>query len=377
VPGLLAAGRFDYAEARARAYLRAHPGDPSAHYLMAQLALARPGPGDAEAVRALEHLDKIKAISPHQAALVELYQGKAQYYLARLDAAETSWKKALDLDPTVPEAGWGLLDLYFLQGRTKEAVRLALRLHEVEPDPRDRVRLLLELVRQDYQTPAPRYLVQWFEPRARKSPDDLHAALGLGRGLILNSRIEEGLALLRKTVDAHPDDPEAWDAYLSGLDDGGAEVDAWAEALGRLPKALADDPRFARHRGRAAQERLDWPAAVALYRQACEHDPGNPKLLYRLGRALRFAGQTAEAERVERAYQDSQVAKAEVGSLYEEADANKSLGAVPDPVLYRRLGDLRKRMGRRGEAIAWYRLVLRADPDDPQSRAALARLASR
>jgi len=46
-----------------------------------------------------------------------------------------------------------------------------------------------------------------------------------------------------------------------------------AGALDRLPAPLADDPRFTRHRGRVAQERRDWQAAVRAYRRAAEINP--------------------------------------------------------------------------------------------------------
>ena len=50
------------------------------------------------------------------------------------------------------------------------------------------------------------------------------------------------------------------------------------------------------------------------------------------------------------------------------------LGAVPDIELYQGLSDTLEQLGRTVEARAWHRLVLRTDPNDPRSRAALARL---
>jgi tetratricopeptide (TPR) repeat protein len=371
------ANEFDRAERQASLYVRRYPHDSRARYMIVQLLLDRPEPGESEARRALEHIDWIRPDTAQQEALVEAYRGKAANLLGRLDGAEAAWKKGLELDHAVPEAGWGLLDLYYVEGRTNDAVQLALRLRAIEPDPRDRVLLLLELVRQDTHPLAPRYLVQWFGPRSRQNPDDLHAALGLGHGLILNSQIEEGLALLNRVVDQHPDRADAWDALLTGLEDGGAESDDWSAAFARLPANLAGEPRFARHRGRLAQDRFDWPTAAEAYERACEYEPGNPKLLYRLARALHYAGKRSEAEQAEKAYRDYQLARDEIGAVYKQADADKSLGAVPDPDLYRRFALLRERMGRRDEAIAWQRLVLHAQPNDPESRAALERCAKR
>jgi hypothetical protein len=52
----------------------------------------------------------------------------------------------------------------------------------------------------------------------------------------------------------------------------------------------------------------------------------------------------------------------------------KALGVAPHPELYQRIADLRERLGLADEAMAWHRLVLRDRPDDPISRAAVARL---
>jgi tetratricopeptide (TPR) repeat protein len=376
VDALLAARRYDQAEAAVNAYLKLRPDDDAARFLAAKVILDRPSPDEAAARRALGHLDAMRPATRKQSALVALYRGKAEFFLARFDDAERSWETALALDPTVPEAAWGLLELYYLEGRAEDARRLALKQFEVEPDPRDRVRLLLELVREDYKRLAPGSIVQLFEPKVRQNPTDLHATLGLGRGLVLDSKIDEGLALLRQAVADHPDAPEAWDALLTGLDDAGAPAEALTEALGRLPATMAGMPRFAKHFGRVAQEQRDWKAAVRHYRLACATEPGDARLRYRLARALRNAGDVAEAERIDREHQRTVAATQNLKALYEEADADKSLGARPNLDLYRRLAELRERMGRRDEAAAWHRLILRTAPDDPQSLAALRRLAT-
>ncbi len=60
--------------------------------------------------------------------------------------------------------------------------------------------------------------------------------------------------------------------------------------------------------------------------------------------------------------------------LYEDLMKRPDLGLVPNPVLYHQVANLRERMGHPDEAIAWHKLVLRDDPDDAESRAALDRL---
>ena len=82
----------------------------------------------------------------------------------------------------VPEAGWALLDLLDKEGRVEEAHRLGLHLHEIEPDPRDRVRILLEVSRLDIEKVAPGSQVQLFEPMARQHPENVPLALMVGLG---------------------------------------------------------------------------------------------------------------------------------------------------------------------------------------------------
>jgi tetratricopeptide (TPR) repeat protein len=379
---LAEAGRFDEAEAIVRASLQADPGYPAVNLLLAQILLKRPAPaggeGDQVAVgqarEALEHLDRIRNPPPGMRALIPLWRGKALFRLGRLDDAEVAWDEALRLDPRTADAGWGLLEIDYLEGRAEDARRLALRLHEIEPDRRDRVQLLLELVRQDAQPPAPGWLVQWFEPVVQRNPGGLGPALALGLALVRTGELDRGLELLGRAVESHPESPIAWEAWLTGLDDAG-QIDELDQALDRLPPALAAEPRFARYRGRVAQERQDWKAAAREYRHGLRADPRDPKLGYRLARALRQIGATAEAEPLDRRYQAYQAALNEVRPLYVEANAIKTLGVEPHPHLYRRLADLRERMGLRDEAQAWYRLALIGQPDDPISRAALERLA--
>ena len=62
--------------------------------------------------------------------------------------------------------------------------------------------------------------------------------------------------------------------------------------------------------------------------------------------------------------------------LYKEANAATTLGTEPHPDLYHRLADLRERMGKPDEALAWHRLVLADRDHDPISRSAAERLAA-
>lgn len=378
---LASLGRFDAAEVALGELLRAYPHFDDAHLLEAQLKLDRPEPPTVQGQRpdpgpaaiALEHLAKVGPGDPKRDALVCLYRGKADYRLARLDAAEASWLDALRINPTVPEAGWCLLEIYYLEGRSERARALALKLHEAEPDPRDRVQFLLELLRQDAQPMAPDSAVQWFEAAAKQAPDDLHVAITLGLALTRTGQSDRGLELLGRLAHDHPDQLDAWDAWLVGLDAAG-EVERLEEAFQERPTSMAKSPRFARHEARLALERSDFRGAVSAYRRALSASPHDRVIEYQLARALRLLGDLGEAERIERDRREFLEANKEVRPLYEEANAIPNLGVVPRLDIYRRIADLRERMGFAQEALAWNRLILRHQTNDPSSVAAIARL---
>jgi tetratricopeptide (TPR) repeat protein len=379
--GLADAGRLDEAEAKLRARLAADPDDGAAALLLAQVALKRldsPAtqagrPAEEWAQLALDHLRRVHPSNPTMAVLLEVCRGRALHRLLRFEEAEAAWLEALKLDPTAPEAGWHLLNLYYFQGRQDAARRLALRLHKVEPDPQDRVRLLVELLRPDARPPAPDSIAILLEPVVRQHPEDLHSALALGLARTRASQLDEGIAQLRRVVQIHPDRVEAWDGLLTGLDESG-QVDLLEDELGCLSAALAESPRLLKHRARVAQGSSRWKEAADLYRRAHAAEPSNRAVEYRLSQALRHVGETIEADRIQQRLNRRDVAIQEIRPLFDQATATPDLGLRPHPELYQRIADVRERMQLPEEARAWHRLVLRDDPGNEVSRAALARL---
>jgi tetratricopeptide (TPR) repeat protein len=386
--------RFAQAQALLQRYLRVYPNNARARLLMAELLTE---PGKPNPKQALEHLGRIRPESIKQAALVKFFAGKAHYQEKRYDLAEASWREALDLDPIVPEAGWMLVDLLDTEGRVEDAHRLGMRLHQVEPDPRDRVKILLEMCRLDIETADPLSQVILFEPLVKAHPENLPLSLTLGQSMIRVNRSDEGLEILKNALARHPDSPEAWDAWLTGLYQA-SEADRFSAEYHRLPKKLAANPRFAKHEGMIAQIGKDWPRAVAAYQRAFAYEPFNWPICNQLLFVLRLAGETAEFERVHRIYETYKVAYRQMrGSYYErfipeetssfpEEDFNhqrgayyetlsiKTLGLAPHTELYQQLADLREKMGRFDEARAWHRQVLRDSPHNALSLAALERL---
>jgi tetratricopeptide (TPR) repeat protein len=394
VRALARAGQFPRAQALLERYLQVSPKNDRAHLLMAQLTTepTNPQPGIA-----LAHLRIIQTDTPQQTAKIKFLEGKARYQQGRYDLAEDCWTEALRLDPIVPEAGWALVDLLDKEGRQAEAHRVGMRLHEVEPDPRDRVRILLEMSRLDIESPEAHSQIELFGPLAKQRPESLPLAVTLGQALVRFNGCEEGLEVLRNALRHHPDSPEAWDAWLSALALT-PDINTLAEEFSHLPPAVASDPRFAKHEGMVAQLARDWPRAVRAYRRAYAFEPHNMGVIYRYRFVLGQAKETAEFERMNDCYINFKDAFLQMrGSLFESTDrdedprieekdfkqtrgaycevrAIKKLGVKPYPKLYQRLADLRETMGRPDEARAWHRLVLRDFPDNALSLAALARL---
>ena len=368
---LLATRQFDAAEKKLADFLAANPENVQAHMLMAQVSLNR-DPQKPEL--ALEHLAKVRGGDRSLRALVKLNEGKALSALEDHSKAEEAWREALRIDPTVPEAGWALLSLYYVEGRRRDAERLGLALHAVEPEPRDRAQLLLELVRQDAKPIVPADIVRALEPCVRAHPEDTAAKIGLARGYIRDSRADDAIPLLKEIVEKEPEEERSWESLFYGLVEASRPEDL-EQALTKLPSFMREDQRFARYLGILAQNRHDWPAAAIALERARSIDPLDSQLVYRLGRVYRLAGREADAKRVEAEFRDSEAVLRQMLPLYNEANAIRGFGVTPTPDLIRRIAEARERLGYRAEALVWYRLVLRDKPDDPTSLAAVDRLA--
>jgi tetratricopeptide (TPR) repeat protein len=354
VCALAQAGRIEEAEVRGDAYLRLTPDDPRALLVTAELALARPVP-DPE--KALGRLERIRPDSPALAAWVQIDRGNALYLLSRYNRSEACWNEALRLDPSASEAVRRLIDLYTFQGRSAEARVLALRQCDRVRDSRERVRLLLRLARLEVDPPEPWSVVKRFEGVVQRGAADLPTVIACGRALAYLSRGPEAERILRGAMERDPDDPSAWDGLMTILEISHQDPEL-VETFARLPPAMSADPRFAKHRGWVEQQAGRWAEAARDYRRAWEFEPDNI-VGYRLRCALRFTGQTAEAERTDRIVLDYREAFKQVRAALGEA---KTEGEDDDmrPIEFcARMAGLRERMGRADEARAWRQVAMR------------------
>jgi tetratricopeptide (TPR) repeat protein len=361
VDRLLAAGRFDEAEGRLLDYLRANPDDQNARLILARASVERPDP---KPDLALEQLRRLRPANPQSAAALKSVEGDAQYLGRRYDAAEASWLEALRLDPKVPEVGFRLLNIYAIQGRDDDSRRLALRLFVVEPDPHDRVQLLLQSIRHDAHAIEVGSIIHELGPVVDENPGDVRSALALGHALVRIGRQDEGLEMLREAVESHRDMVEAWDAYLWGLREVG-RIDELARALADLPPAMAADPRADASRGAIAAHRLDWEAATRAYRRAWEARPSDTALAYRLGLALRNAKNDAETQSLTARLNEVAAAFEKLRDLYDRLNALPDVEATSNRGLFAEVAAALEPLGRVDEAWAWTQLSKGVPPGTP------------
>lgn len=368
---LMGHGRFVEAERLLQTYQERHPDDDRARVMLAQAIQEGPRPRPR---RVLELLESPLSLDTRRRALGLLFQGKAWGDLGLHQQAEAAWLAALNLDPLIPEAGFALLSLYDTQGREKDARALALRLHETEPDPRDRILYLLELIRKEVHPIDPGSVAQVLAEAVVQDPDDMHSTLAVGLNQVRASLPDAGLATLKAALNRWPERVEPHVAWLKALEDAG-RIDAIPQAVEQAPETVKADPRMARFLGRVAQDHRDWPKAHALYLRAYRDDPGDSDVLYRLGRVLQLEGDPSAREiqqRIDRmlAARERQVA------LYKEVGTLPNLGVQPRPGLDQEIARIREDLGRPDEARAWHRQALREQPGEVFSLKELERLES-
>ena len=218
----------------------------------------------------------------------------------------------------------------------------------------------------------PDSLIQTLEPIVSAHPEDLYLAIALGRALIKTAGRTKAS---RSCVVWSNDAPII---RLRGTDCCSAST---------RPVGLTS---WRQHRAtpyRAGRRRAVRSASGRGRTGATRLSVGSRWLPERLaGRPVGFSGPLSAQPRAEGRRPatrcrhvrpqgaPAQEAKDRILPLYEEANADKTLGVARHPDLYHRLADLRERMGQLDEALAWHRLVLRDQPDDAVSRDASGRL---
>ena len=200
----------------------------------------------------------IKGRAPDQAALRALMnEGAAHLQGGRLQEAEATYRKALDLAPNHPDALHHLGLLLYRLNRFDEAIATIARAIEQAPA-------------------SPLY---WFN---------------LGVVSQKAARPDDAIRAYRQAVALNPRHLEAWINLGNGLKDRGAIP----ESIEAYQKALALNPSCANSHnnlGAALKEQGEIAQAIASYRQALHLKPTHVEALNNLGLALMDAGALDEA----------------------------------------------------------------------------------
>ncbi len=274
---LAALGKTTEAEAALTAYIKHEPEDLRARTALADLLLNLTPPKPTQALAVLE---PARAPSLAGRAVVHVLRGKAYDALHRPARAEEEWKQALQLDPLVGEAGALLLQLYYFQGRVAESRELALRLSETEPDPGDRVHLLLAPIQFDAEPAAAAGVITLLKEAAANDPGDRGSARAYDLALVRDGvGIDEGIKGLRELVRRNPDDLMCREALMKALEN---DPDGLEKAIAELPPSLKDDPRMAVYRGIVATNKGDRMAAIREFEIAVAADPSDRATFHRL-----------------------------------------------------------------------------------------------
>lgn len=336
---------FGYAERQLRGYIEQSPtsGVAAARMMLGQL-LFKTGRGDA----GVEMMTSIPD-SAREAAGARLAIGNYYWDRAEFARAESGWIEARRINPRVPEAGWWLLDLYQTQGRLADAQRLALEMYDVEPDARDRVGLLWELIRQEHERLEPRVARDRMRAAVKNQPDDLNSQIALVRSYIGLGEPARAVELGRDLVAKHAESVRLWEALLDALIESG-DFDAIRQLLSTMPPAVAADWRIRRSRAMLLESEGDWLAARDLLERVLAEQPAERKIHFRLSRVLRRLNRQDDADRHEQRSRELDQSRERLGELY----ASRQDGVLTAAVCAEAARHCRE-LGRIGEADRWDR----------------------
>jgi tetratricopeptide (TPR) repeat protein len=357
------AGRWEDAERDLARMAWYAPLDREALSLRARAAMER---GDREL--AAECLGRIPPSAP-DAAAARLTQGRLLQELFRVGAAETAYRKALAIDQKLNEARRALIGLLGIQRRTAEQEAEIWSWHD-RAGPSERLEAL-RLLAEGVAVIPPETLARNVDEGAvlerciESEPGNAYTIAALAAFRRQRGDIQGARALVElpttMNVSGQPVSIQEWirpsnwspldDEWIACQIDEGRydEVRPFCETP---PPDCPPNSTAFRYRlsgdWMMAQNRFD--EAVNRYREALRREPRDPSHHYRLGQALRAAGQDAEAVRELEAFTTAQELKAVVGRISDQA---------PEPELLAKAAELCRVLGRQREANAWATLAQR------------------
>ncbi len=283
----LLAQQIEEAETRVTRVLEKQPDHIPALYLQAGL-LSR----DPENLDQLAGIyEKIRTIDPHQP--------KAYLALARIDAArarhaeaETSLKKALELEPTSERVYKTLFDFYISRNDVPAAEALIKdRIAQTPSDPEPHIFLgSFYLARNEFEKAE-----HQFFSALEKDTDNLNAHMLTADLYSRQGQIDDAESHIRKVINLAPDNH----GILTACADFYFSQKKIPQAQEILNDILNQRPGFFPARilkGRILAETNDLDAAEALFRKLIQEDPQSGQAYYLLGSVLEKKNDTAQAQ---------------------------------------------------------------------------------
>jgi tetratricopeptide (TPR) repeat protein len=228
-------------------------------------------------------------------------------------------------------------------------------------------------------------------------PISAYAALGLARLALVGGDTERARQILEGVTSSAPRFGPAFrllgDTYVRLGRSADAEravrransLPVYAPYADPLVDALAQESRSSTFLlQQAAETDLNAYWNEYLTRRAMEFDPGNPDVVYKLGRILRTLGRNGEAlalfERYQQMVPEDFQALGQIGSClgdlgrFAEAESflRRALTRVDDALTHYNLGFVLTRIGRLADARVEYERTLDRDPNHVQARTNLA-----
>lgn len=364
--------------------VRKSPTDPWPLYLLAR-AQRETGQLDASeaSARRLMTLSPRSSWGPH--ALAQVFEQRREYAnvidaLQPLIPDESSKTPGRDADTALllTHVGFAYEEL----GKHEQAVKIFERATGLAPeDPALEAHLLeAQLGAKQFAAAATRGA----DARARH-PDDLRIASLSAQALQKNGAFEQGLAIVRKTVEAHASDPAAYVAladFYGGANRAGEAVDVLKDASQKFPR----DTSVLFQLGGMLDKQKRHTEAEQTFRQLLERDPRHAPSLNYLGYILAERGERLEESvtYIQRALELDPNNGAYLDSLgwayfkmnrLDLAEPNLKQAAeqlINDSVIQDHFADLLFKRGRFKEAIAVWERALAGDGEAVE-RAAISR----
>jgi tetratricopeptide (TPR) repeat protein len=283
----------------------------------------------------------------------------------RMSDAEGAWKAVVEDDPFHPvdpkfvtAAVRDLLELYAVEGRWDEAVKLIWISYDRTNDPVERERLLNMRLRTELDRIVPAVAAAQMEKYLAADPTDWEARRSLAKVKLALNLPEESRRHLDTCLQEQPENPRCWADFLDLLQATG-DLDGLRQAVARLPEPVAEHPAVLTHRARLLEHDRRWPEATELYRRILQVRPYERETYYRLALVEDRLGQHEPAQAHRQRWRAMRAARTELNEAYQKVlDFRESDPSSPKyHAAVRRLAQICQVLGWSRDAESWAQLA--------------------